>query len=81
MSQHTYTLKFTIGIDKTDGGTYPIHSGTKEVKHESLSQILNETTGQTKEDLIKAEIEERIKKAIPTQKGIIKVNFDELTES
>lgn len=81
MSQHTYMLKFTIGIDNTEGGSYPIHSGTREVKPELLSQILNTDTGETKEDNIKAQIEKKIKEAIPTQKGIIRVNFDSLIES
>ena len=81
MSQHTYTLKFTIGIDKAEDGTYPIHGEEREIKHELLSQVLNAETGETKEDNIKAEIEERIKKVIPTQKGIIRVNFDSLEES
>ena len=81
MSQHTYTLKLTIGIDNTEGGTYPIHGETREVKPELLSQVLNEDTGETKEDNIKAQIEKKIKGVIPTQKGIIRVNFDSLIES
>jgi len=81
MSQHTYTLKFTIGIDNTEGGVYPIHGETREIKPELLSQILNTDTGETKEDLIKSEVEKRIKKTIRTLKGIIRVNFDSLIES
>lgn len=80
MSQHTYTLKFTIGIDNPEGGSYPIHSGTREVKPELLTQVIGPDSA-TKEDIIKAEVEKKIKEAIPTQKGIITVNFDSLTES
>lgn len=83
MSQHTYTLKFTISIDKAPDGVYPIHGETREIKHESLDDLLPKLDDATwtKEDEIKAQIEERIKKAIPTQKGLIKVAFDSLTES
>ena len=83
MSQHTYQLKFTISIDKAEDGVYHIHGETREVKHESLDDLLptEEDPTRTKEDLIKSEVEKRIKDLFPTQKGLIKVNFDSLTES
>lgn len=83
MSQHSYTLVFTISIDKAPDGTYPQGSETREVKHESLTDLLPKLDDATwtKEDEIKAEVEKRIKEAIPTQKGLIRVNFDSLEES
>ncbi len=80
MSQHTYELKFSIKIDNPEGGVYPAGSQTHERKPELLSQVMNEG-GDTKEDLIKAEVEKRIKEAIGAQQGIIRVVFDSLTES
>jgi len=82
MSQHTYTLKFTISIDKADDGTYPIHGETREIMHESLSDVLGEKDGVdwTREDEIKAQVEKRIKQACGALKGLIRVNFDSLTE-
>lgn len=82
MSQHTYTLKFTISIDKADDGVYPIHGETREIKHESLDDLLptEDDPTQTKEDVIKAEVEKKIKQACGALKGLIRVNFDSLTE-
>lgn len=83
MSQHVYTLKFTISIDKAEDGVYPIHGETREVKHESLTDLLpkEDDATWTKEDEIKAEVEKRIKEVIPTLKGLIRVSLDSLTET
>lgn len=70
MSQHTYTLKFTV-------------KATYEGVDANLDQVLKteNEVDYTREDLIKAEVEERIKKIIPELKGDAQVVFDELTES
>ena len=83
MSQHSYTLVFTISIDKAPDGTYPIHGETREVKHESLDDVLGKVDGVdwTREDEVKSEVEKRIKQACGTLKGLIRVNFDSLEES
>ena len=81
--QHTYTLKFTISIDKAEDGTYPIHGETREIKHESLTDLLpkEDDATWTREDEVKSEVEKRIKQACGAQKGLIRVNFDSLEES
>jgi len=80
MSQHTYTVKFTIKINNPEDGVYLIQGETRERKPELLSRVMNEG-GDTKEDLIKADIEKKIKEAIPAEQGIIQVLFDSLTEA
>jgi hypothetical protein len=80
MSQHTYELKFTISIENPPDGKYVIQGETLDVKPELLTQVIG-PDGATKEDVIKAQIEEKIKKVIPTLAGAINVTFDSLVES
>ena len=91
MSQHTYELKFTIGIDNPEEAGIvgaKVHDDfakvttpgeTKEIKPELLTQVIG-PDGATKEDVIKALVEERIEKACGMLQGIISVNLDSLTE-
>jgi hypothetical protein len=80
MSQHVYTLKFTISISNPPDGTYLSQSESRDVKPELLTQEIG-PDGATKEDVIKAQIEEKIKQVIPTVAGAINVTFDSLVES
>lgn len=73
MSQHTYTLKFTIVAPPTQTGKYLYGSEEHDLKTEQLTE--------EKEAIIKSEVEAKIKNAIPTERGAVQVVFDELTES
>jgi len=81
MSQHTYTLKFTIksAYDSIKGKS-PYSSTTRDT--DTAEDItIEDSKGKTKEDRIKAEVEKRIKEAISTFHGGAHVVFNSLTES
>ena len=80
MSQHTYTLKFTIKSQESIKGKYPIQGETLDTDTEEDLTVVIGPDEATKEDIIKAEVEKAIKEAIPTQRGAINVLFDSLTE-
>lgn len=71
MSQHTYTLKFTIKDTYSGGGA-----------QEDLTQVMKteDEVDYTKEDLIRIAAEERIKEIIPAISGAAQVVFDSLTK-
>jgi len=72
-SQKTYTLKFTIGQSYGEGpGEYDPRA--------DLDRVMGPGSA-TLDDLIKAEVEAKIQKAIPMIKGAVMVKFDSLTET
>ena len=66
MSQHVYELKFTISSAYGSEG--------------HLDAVLGPDSA-TREDIIKADIEKRIKKACNEIRGAARVDFDSLVES
>ena len=77
MSQHTYTLKFTIKDTYEDLGEGIVHN-----PKEDLTQVMKteDEVDYTKEDLIRIAAEERIKEIIPAISGAAQVVFDSLTK-
>ena len=77
MSQHTYTLKFTIKDTYEDHGEGIVHN-----PKEDLTQVMKteDEVEYTKEDLIRIAAEERIKEIIPAVAGAAQVVFDSLTK-
>jgi len=77
MSQHTYTLKFTIKDTYEDLGEGIVHN-----PKEDLTQVMKteDEVEYTKEDLIRIAAEERIKEIIPAISGAAQVVFDSLTK-
>ena len=77
MSQHTYTLKFTIKDTYEDLGEGIVHN-----PKEDLTQVMKteDEVDYTKEDLIRIAAEERIKEIIPALSGAIQVVFDSLVK-
>ena len=67
MSQHTYELKFTI-------------ESAYEGEDANLDAVLGPDSA-TREDIIKSDIEKRIKKACNEIRGVVGVSFDSLTET
>lgn len=78
MSQHTYTLKFTVKDTYEDLGEGIVHN-----PKEDLTQVMKteDEVEYTKEDLIRIGVEDKIKNVIPQIHGAIQVAFDELTKS
>lgn len=66
MSQHVYQLKFSI---------------RETYEGEGNLDMDMDGAGTTREDFIKAQVEKRIKEAIPTVRGGANVLFDSLVES
>jgi hypothetical protein len=75
--QHTYALKFTIG--QTYDPPDDVKGKAMDVR-EDLDTVVGPDSA-TRDDLVKALTEKRIKQIIPAIMGAISIKFDSLVEA